>query len=613
MPRVGRPEQPLVINGPLSRLAGELRHLRGRAELTYSELKERTGLSDATLRAAAGGERLPTWKVTRAFVTACGGDESTIRTLWKDACHAAGRTVPSESPAEPPVPDPKEVTTAAHLVDMLNRLLAWADHPPLAELNRRAGGHNLLPPSTVSDMLRTRRLPRLELMLAFVQACGLDDDRAAGWEYTWAAIRSQKNGLPPADQEAPRLQPHRARPRLLVICLLSVVFALLALIALVVSHVINWPTFGAHYSPRSGAMPQICTKSGPVVFIVSGRENSAAPALTGTMSTAAWTAIKQGSPIGLVDLDGEPRLTMAGAFSRQPANSLALLAAERDYLLGLESAVKNTRADYPHADVLNALNVAGQAIRGACSYGGTIYLEDSGLQDIGPVDFSQAGMLSASPASVVSLLASAGELPRLNGMTVILTGLGDTVPPQHPLSSSQRDNLIAIWTAIAKAGGATSVQVDTTAPRGPTPGHVPPVSLVPTSTVPGWVPSDATYVFRDSGPVGFEPGSAAFRNQATATAALRPLARYLATNPTAKIKISGTTAHSGTLAYALALSATRAAAVKAFLVQMGAASSQIVTDGLGWQFPGYINDQGPNGSVLPGPAEQNRSVIVTRI
>ena len=81
-------------------------------------------------------------------------------------------------------------------------------------------------------------------------------------------------------------------------------------------------------------MPQICTKSGPVVFIVSGRENSPAPTLTGTMSTAAWTAIEQGSPIGLVDLDGEPRLTMAGA-----------------------------RADYPHADVLNALSRIGVPIR----------------------------------------------------------------------------------------------------------------------------------------------------------------------------------------------------------------------------------------------------------
>jgi OmpA-OmpF porin, OOP family len=49
------------------------------------------------------------------------------------------------------------------------------------------------------------------------------------------------------------------------------------------------------------------------------------------------------------------------------------------------------------------------------------------------------------------------------------------------------------------------------------------------------------------------------------------------------------------------------------LVSDGAQPDQIVTRGVGWQFRGYQNDQGPGGVLLPGPAENNRSVIVTRL
>src|SRR6266404_6953101 len=113
MSRVGRPERPLnTTAGPLAEFAGELRRLRG--PRTYRELAAATGLSIATLRAAAAGERLPTWKVTRAFTAACGGEEGKIRKAWEGACTAAGLPVPVDYlPGEPPVPVPGKVTGAA--------------------------------------------------------------------------------------------------------------------------------------------------------------------------------------------------------------------------------------------------------------------------------------------------------------------------------------------------------------------------------------------------------------------------------------------------------------------------------------------------------------------
>jgi OmpA-OmpF porin, OOP family len=368
-------------------------------------------------------------------------------------------------------------------------------------------------------------------------------------------------------------------------------------------------------------MPAICTKSGPVVFAVSGRQDSPAPVLTGTMQAAVVSAIDSGSAIGLVNIDGTPQLIAASAFSDPTAgNQNAFTSDQTYYAQQVESGVVGVRATAPHANILGTLDVASRAIRAACRYGGTIYLEDSGLSETGSMDFRQQGLLEALPSDVVAFLTAQHELPHLKGISVVFVGIGDTAPPQHPLSIAQRDNLIAIWSAIAKAGGATSVQIDPAPLSGPAPARVPPVSLVPIPAEPVWTPpansgssNSGSGVFPDSGPVGFEPNTVVFRQPAAAVAALRPLARYLAAHPSVRIELTGTTAHWGSLAGCITLARERANTVKAVLVQMGARPSQIKTRGLGWQFPGYINDQGPGGTLLPGPAEHNRSVIVTML
>jgi OmpA-OmpF porin, OOP family len=364
---------------------------------------------------------------------------------------------------------------------------------------------------------------------------------------------------------------------------------------------------------QPAAMPHECAKTGPVVFAVSGRADSPAPTLTTSMQTAATMAVDDGSPIGIVDVDGDPALIEAGAFSDKGANPIALANDQQAYLSSLAAAIQATRATHPDVDVLDALEVAGRALHAACNYGGTIYLEDSGLQETGAVNFRQ-GMLGAAPGDVVSFLAKEGELPELRGLNMVLVGIGDTAPPQQPLSIGQRDNLIAIWTAIAKAGGAVSVSVDPSPRNGVSaPEHVPPVQLVPVPALQAWAPSDHTYVFPDEGPVGFLPNLAKFRDPAAAIAALRGLGTYLAANPSVRIKLTGTTARVPPLSGCIGLSLQRAEAVRRVLLTYGAHLDQISIAGVGWEFPGYENDQGPGGILLPGPAEHNRSVIVTAL
>jgi OmpA-OmpF porin, OOP family len=366
------------------------------------------------------------------------------------------------------------------------------------------------------------------------------------------------------------------------------------------------------HDPASNPPPAVVrARCAPVVDVVSGRMNSPAPGLTTAMHAAAGRAVRRSAPIGLVNLDGSPQLVALSKFSDPGANPAALAQAQQAFLSSFASAVAHTRAARPHADVLDALEVAGRAIHGECA-SGTMYLEDSGLQETGPLNFRQPGLLSADPADVVRFLRREHELPDLSGITVVLTGIGDTAPPQLPLSIAQRASLTAIWSAIATAAGAASVQASSTPRAGiSAPAHVPPVLLVPVPPESPWTPSRVNYRFPDSGAVGFMPNTTAFRAPSAVSAALRPIARYLIANRTAKIELTGTTAHWGSFGASLTLSRQRAEAVKAVLVSMGAYPGQITTRGLGWRFPGYQNDQGPGGTLLPGPAEHNRSVVVT--
>jgi hypothetical protein len=129
--------------------------------------------------------------------------------------------------------------------------------------------------------------------------------------------------------------------------------------------------------------------------------------------------------------------------------------------------------------VLDALEIAGEAVRAACSRGGTIYLADSGLQETSPLNFHNPGLLASSPAKVVATLTKAHDIPNLSGMTVTLVGIGNTAPPQDQLSIGQRANLINIWSAIVKAAGA-HLKIDTQPRDNAAPTHVPSVQLVPT-------------------------------------------------------------------------------------------------------------------------------------
>lgn len=80
-----------------------------------------------------------------------------------------------------PPPSPDVAADEAEFIAALRRLKVWSGLS-YRQLERRAAeAGRVLPYSTASTALGRRSLPREELLVAFVLACGLDDDEAASW------------------------------------------------------------------------------------------------------------------------------------------------------------------------------------------------------------------------------------------------------------------------------------------------------------------------------------------------------------------------------------------------------------------------------------------------
>jgi hypothetical protein len=112
---MGRPEESLDRDGsPLREFAFWLRDLRRRSGLTYERLASQAHFATSTMQAAADGRRLPTLRVTLAFVAACGGDQQAWREYWTRVSRALDASAPERAsgPAGPPwldaVPAPAE-------------------------------------------------------------------------------------------------------------------------------------------------------------------------------------------------------------------------------------------------------------------------------------------------------------------------------------------------------------------------------------------------------------------------------------------------------------------------------------------------------------------------
>ncbi|MGW3291080.1 helix-turn-helix domain-containing protein [Streptomyces sp. NPDC001002] len=102
---MARPEKEIDPKASLSlrSLAIELRRLRKRSHLTYSQLAARSHYSTAALSTAASGKSVPTWETVQAFVLGCGydGDMTHWKRMHRAARRDAGRSTSEDTGSNP--------------------------------------------------------------------------------------------------------------------------------------------------------------------------------------------------------------------------------------------------------------------------------------------------------------------------------------------------------------------------------------------------------------------------------------------------------------------------------------------------------------------------------
>ena len=88
--------------------------------------------------------------------------------------------------------DLASVTTCEQLAVLLRTVHLMADKPSLRTLEARTR-HRATPLSktVASEMLKGKRFPRKAVMVSFLQACGIQDDRLSPWLRAWERIVAQ--------------------------------------------------------------------------------------------------------------------------------------------------------------------------------------------------------------------------------------------------------------------------------------------------------------------------------------------------------------------------------------------------------------------------------------
>jgi outer membrane protein OmpA-like peptidoglycan-associated protein len=357
------------------------------------------------------------------------------------------------------------------------------------------------------------------------------------------------------------------------------------------------------------ALPSCLVPNKPVALAIGARSNSPMPAMSATVSKVLTSAVNADKTITLVRLDGKPRVVFSQALAAG-ANSQITKQNKDTYVTGLNRALSGTaqrttdiQAQAPQADVLDALAEAASVVPA----GGDVIVMDSGLQTIQPLAF-QSGLLSDDPALIVHYLKRAGELPPLKGRNVYFVGLGWTASPQPPLGIHGRHEIVQIWKQIAKAAGARCVGSDDTANTRSAVPNRPAVVIVPPPPPPPSLKPCTVISLGDANNVGFVFNSTAFRDPAGARATLGKLA-HLMLQTNESVTLIGSTSSDGSNQYNDVLSLRRANAVKAVLIKLGVPASRITTIGDGSHMPGRLNDRGPKGQLLIGPAIQDRKVV----
>lgn len=296
----------------------------------------------------------------------------------------------------------------------------------------------------------------------------------------------------------------------------------------------------------------------------------------------ASLVVRRGGPEG--DVENDPRLREKGAKAMKEALVAAIATA---------------------ADTSGELNAFGMyEVAAGISGPATVVLYSSFMQTTQPLaitNWEQVG------PGAVEIAAGEGRVPTLDDKRVINTGVGDTGGDQLRAQEHLVERLFEQVQAFCQATDAPSCTTERA--YGPVRGvasQVPvpiiPIPIEPVIFDPSEVTDGATVVFDQPSDLTFEPNSAALLPGAVES--LAEIGRALPDN--AFVGLTGHTATYGPRESSLSLSVSRCEAVRNEIIKYHAAN-RVSCRGVGFDEP-IVDDVGPDGSLIPVAAQQNRVV-----
>ncbi len=267
----------------------------------------------------------------------------------------------------------------------------------------------------------------------------------------------------------------------------------------------------------------------------------------------------------------------------------------------------NPYAKVEETDPLNALKLAGRIFASKDSNANKeLLFVHTGLATTGTLRDN----LTANPVDIVKYLEDQKISMTFDGVSVVMTHIGEVADKQNPLTDAQLVNVENIYKGILENGGA-KVSID----RGVEPfseskeRDLPNVSVVsfPESEIADLAGGENAIL--DDSTLTFYPNKAELIDPANAREVVRPYVDQIKKNDLTVV-VLGLTAKVGTRESSLSLSGDRAKTIASLLEDEGIPASSIKIIGGGFDTSFYIRDTDKSGNLILSEATKNRRVIL---
>lgn len=355
-----------------------------------------------------------------------------------------------------------------------------------------------------------------------------------------------------------------------------------------------------------------CEAPSSMTFVVQATDNAPKPEVPSAMMCQLRSTIEDGNPITVIVADGAPYTVLDqeridGLSQLSSVNRKDAVTRAENYVMGqVDQAMPRTAG----INTIAALHKADASASGDNPV--AVYVGPA-LSDQAPYNLTVEGV-SVSPAN--ELIEQLPEKVTLSGAAINWNfyGLGLGVGDQQQLSELQLQHIRDFYSQyLTRDGGTVEFLPGDNAGSSP---EVAAGSLLVTPVEPvdyqveARLP-DVPAVYGDDSKLSFEPDQAVFVNLSQAQKEAERYAELLAESPGKKLKITGTTASFGTDASLRALSLKRAEAFAELLVDAGASLDQVVTEGVGKDFPEFVQDTDIDGNMDEDAAKRNRAIRIT--